>query len=120
VSEIPKEEYAAKLALYEKLVATDPRVTRKGASMPYTSRNGHMFSFLSKDGKVALRLPSGERESFIQKYKTELSIQYGAAMKEYVVVPDHLLRNTKELAAYFRSSYRYVSSLEPKPTTKKR
>lgn len=35
----------AKLELYEKLVATCPEVERKGASMPYTSHNGHMFSF---------------------------------------------------------------------------
>ena len=32
-----------KLALYEKLVATNPSVERKGAAVPYTSWNGHMF-----------------------------------------------------------------------------
>lgn len=37
-----------KVALYERLVATDPRVERKGVTMPYTSVNGHMFSFLTK------------------------------------------------------------------------
>ena len=36
---------AAKLSLYEKLVATNPRLERKGSTTPYTSRNGHMFSF---------------------------------------------------------------------------
>src|SRR5262245_35597433 len=35
-----------KLKLYEKLVATNPKVERKGATMPYTSLNGHMFSYL--------------------------------------------------------------------------
>ena len=48
------------LALYERLVATNPEVERKGATMPYTSVNGHMFSFLGKDGGVALRLPAEE------------------------------------------------------------
>ena len=28
----------------------------KGAKNPYTSRNGHMFSFLDRDGTMALRL----------------------------------------------------------------
>jgi hypothetical protein len=30
--------------------------------MPYTSLNGHMFSVLTKTNRVALRLPSKERE----------------------------------------------------------
>jgi hypothetical protein len=44
------EKYAENLALYEKLVATNPQVARKGATMPYTSLNGHMFSLLTKEG----------------------------------------------------------------------
>ncbi len=117
--EITKEEYAAKLGLYEKLVATNSKVVRKGASMPYTSLNGHMFSFLAKDGKMSLRLPSGEQESFMEMYDTELSVQYGSVMKEYVVVPDELLENTAKLKDYFDHSYQYVGSLKPKPTKKK-
>ena len=41
------------LEFYEHLVATQPAVERKGATMPYTSVNGHMFSFLTKEGSVA-------------------------------------------------------------------
>ena len=41
---------ADKLALYEKLVATNPHLERKGATVPYTSVNDHMFSFLTKCG----------------------------------------------------------------------
>ena len=44
------------LKQYEKLIATNPNVERKGATMPYTSLNGHMFSFLTKTGTLALRL----------------------------------------------------------------
>ena len=46
-----------KLELYKKLVATNPKVEQKGATVPYTSVNGHMFSYLSKEGRLALRLP---------------------------------------------------------------
>jgi hypothetical protein len=109
---IPKET----LALYEKLVATNPEVARKGATMPYTSVNGHMFSFLTKDGKLALRLPAEERESFLLQFETKLCEQYGRVMKEYVEVPEHLLGKTEELKKYFDMSYAYVSSLKPKPT----
>jgi hypothetical protein len=63
---------AEKLALYEKLVATIPDVERKGATVPYTSINGHMFSYLAKTGTLALRLPEPERQKFLDKYKTTL------------------------------------------------
>ena len=119
MSKTSDEVYAANLDLYEKLVATNPSVDRKGATMPYTSLNGHMFSFLTKEGKLALRLPTQERESFLEKFKTELCVQYGSVMKEYVVVPDALLTKTQELKKYFDISYAYVGSLKPKPTKKK-
>lgn len=39
-SEIPPD----KLALYDKLIATNPEIERKGVTMPYTSVNGHMLT----------------------------------------------------------------------------
>src|SRR5580692_207120 len=70
-----------KLALYEKLVATNPKVERKGDTVPYTSLNGHMFSYLSKEGKLALRLPPAEREAFLKKIQGQVarSIWKGSA-----------------------------------------
>ena len=113
-------ERDAALKLYEKLVATNPRVERKGATMPYTSMSGHMFSFLRKDNNVALRLPTDVRAAFLKKYKTTLSEQYGSVQPEYVVVPDALLAKTKELKPFFDASLAYVASLKPKPTTRKK
>ena len=109
-----------KLALYEKLVATNPRVERQGATVPYTSLNGHMFSYLSKEGKLALRLPPVEREAFLKKYQARLCAAYGVVQPEYVEVPDALLVSTRELKKFFACSYQYVSSLKPKLTTKKK
>jgi hypothetical protein len=37
------------------LVATNPSVKRKGATVPYTALNDHMFSYMSKKGKLAAR-----------------------------------------------------------------
>ena len=109
---------AARVAHYDRLVATLPGVERKGAGMPYTSVNGHMFSFLTKDGTLALRLPDGERDAFLARYRTRLCEQHGVVLKEYVEVPDALLSRTAELAPYFASSRTHVASLKPKATTR--
>jgi hypothetical protein len=106
------------LALYERLAATIPGVEVKGATVPYTSLNGHMFSYLSKGGTLSLRLPEGDREAFLKKYKTRLCVQYGIVQREYVEVPPAALAKTSELAKYFASGYAYVKSLKPKPTTR--
>jgi hypothetical protein len=120
MSKAPAEVPADKLALYEKLVATLPGVQRKGATVPYTSVNGNMSSYLSKTGTLALRLPAEAREEFLAKYKTTLCKQYGVVQKEYVEVPDALLEKTSELEPYFALSFAYASSLKPKPTTLKK
>jgi TfoX/Sxy family transcriptional regulator of competence genes len=109
-----------KIDLYEKLVATNPAVERKGATVPYTSLNGNMFSYLSKAGKLALRLPAPAREAFLKKYKARLCEAYGVVQPEYVEVPDSLLASTRELKKFFDLSYEYAGSLKPKPTAKKK
>jgi TfoX/Sxy family transcriptional regulator of competence genes len=115
----PKSEAPAeKVALYENLIATSPEVELKGAKMPYTSLNGHMFSFLTSTGTLALRLPADAREAFIEKYETSMCVQHGRVMQEYVEVPDALLRQTSKLKEYFTQSRDYVASLAPKPTTR--
>ena len=106
------------IELFDKLVGTNPRVERKGDTMPYTSLNGHMFSVVTKEGTLALRLPEKERTAFLKRYKTTLCEQYGHVMPEYVVVPDALLAKTRELKRFFDMSYAYVGSLKPKATTK--
>ena len=109
---------AENMALYEKLVATLVKTELKGATMPYTSHNGHMFSFLDKNGNLSLRLPEDERKAFITKYKTGLSEQHGTVLKEYVLVPGKLLQDTNTLKNIFAASFEYVSQLKPKTTKK--
>ncbi|MEP0376102.1 MAG: hypothetical protein ABJE62_15425, partial [Balneola sp.] len=90
-----------------------------GANNPYTSVNGHMFSGLSKTG-LGLRLGKEDREKFLKEYNTELLVSYGAIMKEYVVVPNELFKDTERMKEYLYKSYEYTKSLKPKPTTKKK
>lgn len=106
------------IALYEAIIDKFPDVQRKGAANPYTSYNGNMFSFVGKDGKVALRLPAEQREAFCKKHQTKLAVAYETVMKEYVAVPDDVLRNARAMKKYFADSVAYVQSLPAKPTTK--
>jgi hypothetical protein len=109
-----------RVELYDKLIAANLDIERKGKTMPYTSFNGHMFSCLSKSGSMGLRLPTMEREAFLEKYDTILFEQYGAVMKEYVTVPDDLLENAEELKEYLGISFEYIKTLKPEPTIKKK
>jgi hypothetical protein len=110
---------ATKVDLYDKLIAIHPEIERKGAANPYTSLNGHMFTLLHDSRRLAIRLPEDQREEFLKKHTTTLFEAYGAIMKEYVAVPDTLLKNTKELQKYLELSYAYVKTLKPKATKKK-
>ena len=111
-------DIAAKDAL-EKLVKAIPGLELKGATMPYTSVNGNMFSFVSKKGVIGLRLPAESREEFMKKHCTALMEAHGTIMKEYVRVPGELLHDTKELTKYMKLSYAYAQALKAKPTKKK-
>ena len=97
-------------------MATNPDVERKGDTMPYTSRNGHMFSLLTKTGALVLRLGEADRAAFMKAHGTGQVVLYGAVMKDYVEIPDALLRKTKSLKKYFDLSYAYVGTLKPKNT----
>lgn len=79
-----------------------------------------MFTLLSPSGVMALRLPEDERNRFLEKHKTRLFEAYGAVMKEYVAVPDELLRNTKAMQKYLERSYEFAKTLKPKATTRKK
>ncbi len=107
------------LELYTQTVnASRSESVVKGAKNPYTSRNGHMFSFLDIEGGMALRLSDELREEFLSAYGGGPVIQYGSVMQGYVSVPDNLLGNTDELTAWFMKSYNWIGTLEPKPTRK--
>jgi hypothetical protein len=114
-SSIPAE----RLAQYERLVAAVPGLERKGVTVPYTSVNGNMSSFLTESGTLALRLSVSGRRMFIDEYATTLHEAHGTVMKEYVSVPGGLLADTDRLRPWFVASHDYVAGLKPKPTSRK-
>ena len=116
----PKPPPEREVRLYDALIATCPDVERKGKSSPYTAVNGNMFTILSADGTLGVRLAGPDREAFIATYQTGMYQAHGAVMTEYVAVPPELLARTAELAPYLARSYDYAKSLKPKPTTRRR
>ncbi len=110
--------YSKALELYDQLIATEKSIERKGKTMPYTSLNGHMFSFLSKEGVMGLRLSPTEITTFIARYKGTLMEQHGKVMKAFVEIPQELLEDTDELTQYLQLSISHTKSLKPKPTKK--
>ena len=115
---LKKSATSAEVAVYDKLIATIPSIERKGAANPYTSLNGNMFTLLHQSRSLAIRLPDDARAAFLKKYKATLFEAYGTIMKEYVAVPDALLKKPKELQKYLAISYEYARTLKPKPTKK--
>ncbi|MEP1033386.1 hypothetical protein [Ekhidna sp.] len=106
------------IQLYSDLLATIG-LEQKGKNMPYTSMNGNMYSFVAKEGYVAIRLSEEDKEEFMEKYNAGPAISYGATMRGYVHVPDEVLKNTTELSVYMKKSHAFAQTLKPKPTKKK-
>ncbi len=111
------------LARYRAAIeAARSEATIKGAKNPYTSRNGHMFSFLAPDGSMALRLSDELAEKFRAEYESGPVVQYGSVMRGYVSVPAELLAEPAELAPWFDTAWNWIGSLPatPKKKPKKR
>lgn len=73
-----------------------------------------MTSFIDKEGVVSIRLDDQDREKFLDKYDSRISVQYGAQMKEFVVVPEALLERRDELREWFVRSWEWVGTKESK------
>lgn len=103
-----------RLKIYDALVDKCPRFERKGKTMIYTSANGHMFSLLNKAGEIGFRFSKEVQEKYIKEFNSSIYKSYGAVMKGYVLIPDHILEDLDHLANYLNESYDYVMSLDPK------
>lgn len=107
-------------AIYHDLIENTPDVEVKGAKNKYTSVNGNMFSFLTKEGKIALRLADEDRAAFLKKYPNSVCVQHDTVMKHYVEVPDSILKSKSRLTKLFAQCCEHSFALKPKPTTRKK
>ena len=107
--------------VYRQMVDAAPGVQLKGATMPYTSVNGNMFSSMSKANRIGIRLSAADREIFMTTFNTGLHEAIpGFFQKEYVAVPETLYDDIETLRHWFLKSVEYANGLKPKPTTKKK
>lgn len=107
---------AEALEAYSAAVEASSIAELKGAKNPYTSRNGHMFSFLDAKGNAAIRLPEELAEAFVAEFESGPVQQYGATMRGYSCVPDSLLTDTATFAAWLDRSHDWIGTLPPKST----
>lgn len=103
-----------KIRVYDALVDKCSGFDRKGKSVPYTSANGYMFSFLNKDGELGIRFAKEIQEEYILKFKSDYFRSHNAIMKGYVLIPTSMLEDLENLSKYLNESYNYVMSLKPK------
>nr|WP_299343833.1 hypothetical protein [Allomuricauda sp.] len=102
------------IKVYEEVIASNPNFERKGKNNPYTSANGYMFSQINKDGELGIRLSKEATAEFEDAYGAQPFLSYGAKMREYVLIPDELLGNSKALGYYLQKGFEHVTSLPPK------
>jgi TfoX/Sxy family transcriptional regulator of competence genes len=100
---------------FDGIAPIDPRVERrKTFGFPSAYAGGNMFLSLFQDSLV-MRLPEGDRERFLEEYKTGLfKPSPNQVMREYVVVPLDLIRNPAALEPWTHRSLEYAATLKPK------
>lgn len=116
----PDEVPPELVALYRAAIDTQPGIELLGGKkLPHTSTNGYMYSSLTKDGRMGIRLSAADREAFIAEQGAKQFVNYGANIAEHVEVPEALLRRPEELGEYLAKSRAYTNSLPPKTGKRK-
>jgi len=105
---------------FDAAVALVDGLQRKGKSMPYTGDNERMFGLVNKAGEIGVRLSKEEQNAFVAEYPNNgIYKSYGAVMKDYIHLPDSLVKDSEKLAFYLQKSWDYIITLPPKPSKKK-
>lgn len=108
--------HADPLTVYQSLIDATPDLEMKGAKSKYTSMNGNMFSFITTENQLAVRLSADDRTAFLAKHPSSVCHQYGALMKDYVLVPSEMLSNKRQVSALFKKCVENAKTLKAKPT----
>lgn len=104
----------ALVAIFDEAMPEPPATKRKMFGFPAGFVNGNMFMGLFEDSMI-LRLAPESREELIQVHGGKLfAPMAGRVMKEYVVLPDAILRDRHELSSWVGKALVYGESLVPK------
>jgi TfoX-like protein len=100
--------------LFASVMPGPPAVRRKMFGYPAGFVNGNMLMGLFQESMI-LRLPTGLREEFLKIRNSKLfEPMAGRPMREYLAVPQSVMRDTKELNARVARAFAYGTSLKPK------
>ena len=100
--------------LFQSVMPGAPAVQRKMFGYPAGFVNGNMFMGLFQESMI-LRLPTGPREEFLNDHGAKIfEPMAGRPMREYVEVPQSVMRDNKKLTAWVARAYEYGASLKPK------
>lgn len=105
------EELVAK---FDDVMPGPPATKRKMFGFPAGFVNGNMFMGLFEDNMI-LRLPPELRDELIRLHGGKpFAPMAGRVMKEYVVLPEALIRDREQLSSWVGKALVYGESLEPK------
>jgi TfoX/Sxy family transcriptional regulator of competence genes len=102
------------VATFDDVMPGPPATKRKMFGFPAGFMNGKMFMGLFEDSMI-LRLPPELREDLIQLHGAKpFAPMAGRVMKEYVALPESLIRDREKLCAWVGKALVHGESLEPK------
>lgn len=106
--------------LFNKTLPSSPVIEKRQMfGYPSSFINGNMFIGLFAD-KLFIRLSESDRDEFLKLDEAKLfEPMAGRPMKEYVMIPAWLLKNTASLDEWIGKSFFYTDSL-PRRSSKKR
>lgn len=99
---------------YDKIIEYIPELEMKGKANPYTSYNGHMFSFLGKDEQLCLRLSPEDQAAYEEKHNLGPVMAHGSVMNGYVYISDEMFWDAKKVKPYLLQSFEFVKGLKKK------
>jgi TfoX/Sxy family transcriptional regulator of competence genes len=101
------------IELFESVQPGPPAQARQMFGYPACFVNGNMFMGLHAD-RFIVRLPEDERAKLTTAGGTAFEPMPGRPMKEYVVLPEAVLKDKRKLKTWIGKALAYGSSLPPK------
>jgi len=102
------------VATFDEVMPGPPATKRKMFGFPAGFVNGNMFMGLFEDSMI-LRLPAESRDELTRLHAGKpFAPMAGRVMKEYVVLPESILRDRQQLSSWVRKALVYGESLVPK------
>ena len=108
------------IELFDSALPDHPEIQRrKMFGYPSGFVNGNLFSGLFASS-MFVRLPEAQRNELLSQEGAKLlEPTPGRAMREYVVLPESILRDDVELRGWLERAYEYVLTLPGKATKPK-